>query len=49
MSDDERTSETKKPGLLGRLFGARPTAPVEPPPATVAPEPEQKRSWWRRL
>ena len=51
MSDDERTSETKKPGLLGRLFGGkREAAPVEaPPPAAAAPEPEQKRSWWRRL
>ena len=51
MSDDERTSETKKPGLLGRLFGGgREAAPVEAtPPAAATPEPEQKRSWWRRL
>ena len=50
MSDDERTSETKKPGLLGRLFGGkREAAPVEATPPAAAPEPEQKRSWWRRL
>ena len=43
-------SETKKPGLLGRLFGRGGAAPEPEPVADVpAAEPAPKRSWWNRL
>ncbi len=46
MSDDHADkSEARKPGLLGRLFGARATEPAAAPIAA----PQEKKSWWRRL
>jgi fused signal recognition particle receptor len=47
MSDEV----SKKPGLLGRLFGRGDAAAPAEPVAEVAktPEPAPKRSWWQRL
>ena len=54
MTDDNaRTGDVKKPGLLGRLFGGKREANLEPDaPALVpaaAPTPDEpRRGWWRR-